>query len=380
MARLLAVGDVQVEMNDGAEKLLSHPAGRWSPARQEYPTAPCQTGRMRPRRVTLQHVARRAGVSRTTASFVLTGRHAVMRISDDAQRRVLNAAQELDYRPNRISRGLRTNVTHTIGLVSDTIATEPFAGEVIRGAVTAALANDRMLFVVETEGDVHAEDQLIRDMLDRQVDGFVYATMFTREIHIPDRLTGQPLVLLNCAAGDVRVPAVIPDEVNAGRDAAQVLLDAGHREGIYIVGEPAPHLFAGRERVAGIDAALMAAGVRRAGILDCEWWPAPAHAAVQEFLHSGRRPRAFICLNDRIALGAYEALTEAGIRLPDDLSVVSFDDSFLAGWLRPALTSIALPHADMGKLAVELLINGDGAGEHRVAMPVHRRESVTGNC
>ena len=60
--------------------------------------------------------------------------------------------------------------------------------------------------------------------------------------------------------------------------------------------------------------------------------------------------------------------------MPDDLSVVSFDDSFLAGWLRPALTSTALPHADMGKLAVELLINGDGAGEHRVGMPVHRRE------
>ena len=78
---------------------------------------------MRPRRVTLQQVAKRAGVSRTTASFVLTGRHADMRISAGAQRRVLNAAQELDYRPNRISRGLRTNVTHTIGLVSDTIAT-----------------------------------------------------------------------------------------------------------------------------------------------------------------------------------------------------------------------------------------------------------------
>jgi LacI family transcriptional regulator len=333
---------------------------------------------MRPRRVTLQQVAKRAGVSRTTASFVLTGRHADMRISEDARDRVLEAARELDYRPNRISRGLRTSVTHTIGLVSDTIATEPFAGEVIRGALTAALANDRMLFVVETEGDPRAEDQLVRDMLDRQVDGFIYAVMFTREVQIPARLLDQPLVLLNCTAADSRAPAVIPDEINAGRDAARILLDAGHREGIYLVGEPAPHLFAGRERVAGINEALAAAGVQLSGVLACGWEPALAHAAVRELVTTGGRPRALICLNDRVALGTYGALAEAGVRMPDDVSVVSFDDSFLAPWLRPALTGLALPHYDMGKRAVELLIEGGAeATEHRISMPIRRRESVT---
>jgi LacI family transcriptional regulator len=331
---------------------------------------------MAPRRVTLQQVATMAGVSRTTASFVLTGRDSDMRISAQARDRVLQAAAELDYRPNRISRGLRTSVTHTIGLISDTIATEPFAGEVIRGAVTAALAHDRMLFVVETEGDPQVEDLLVRDMLDRQVDGFIYAAMFTKEVTIPARLSGEPIVLLNCLAADSRVPAVIPDEVNGGRAAAQVLLDAGHRDGIYIVGEPAPHIFAGRERVTGIEAALADAGVRLSGILDCKWWPAPAHVAVCGLLDSGRRPSAFVCLNDRIALGAYEALTEAGVRLPADVSVVSFDDSFLAAWIRPPLTSIALPHHDMGKRAVELLVKGGDGGQHPIDMPVRLRESV----
>jgi LacI family transcriptional regulator len=332
---------------------------------------------MRPRRVTLQQVAKRARVSRTTASFVLTGRHTDMRISDDACDRVVRAARELDYRPNRISRGLRTSVTHTIGMVSDTIATEPFAGEAIRGAVTAALAKDRMLFVVETEGDPHAEDRLIRDMLDRQVDGFIYAAMFTRDVHIPARLLGQPLVLLNCMAVDSRVPAVIPDEINAGRDAAQILLDAGHRDGIFLVGEPAPHLFAGRERVTGVNQALAAASVRLSGVLVCRWEPAPAHAAVRDVLAAGDQPSALICLNDRVALGTYEALAEAGLQMPDDVSVVSFDDSFLAPWLRPALTSLALPHYDMGKRAVELLIeDGTDAAEHRVPMPARHRESV----
>jgi LacI family transcriptional regulator len=333
---------------------------------------------MRPARVTLQEVAHRAGVSRTTASFVLTGREADMRISADARDRVLQAARELDYRPNRISRGLRTSVTHTIGLVSDTIATEPFAGEAIRGAVTAALANDRMLFVVETEGDPHAEDQLIRDMLDRQVDGFIYAAMFTREVHVPARLLEQPLVLLNCTTGNSQVPAVIPDEINAGRDAAHILLNAGHRDGIFIVGEPALHLFAGRERVAGVNEVLAAAGVGLAGVLACKWEPALAHGAVRDLLsNDGRQPSAFICLNDRVALGTYQAIAEAGVHLPDDVSVVAFDDSFLAPWLRPPLTSLALPHYDMGRRAVELLMEtGAEPAEYRIAMPIRQRDSV----
>jgi LacI family transcriptional regulator len=332
---------------------------------------------MRPARVTLQEVAHRAGVSRTTASFVLTGREADMRISAGARDRVLQAARELDYRPNRISRGLRTSVTYTIGLVSDTIATEPFAGEAIRGAVTAALANDRMLFVVETGGDPHAEDQLIRDMLDRQVDGFIYAAMFTREVHVPARLIEQPLVLLNCTTADSKMPAVIPDEINAGRDAAHILLDAGHRERIFIVGEPAPHLFAGRERVAGVNEVLAAAGVGLAGVLACRWEPALAHGAVRDLLSTGGRPSAFICLNDRVALGTYQALAEVGVHLPDDVSVVAFDDSFLAPWLRPPLTSVALPHYEMGKRAVELLIEtGADPAEYRIAMPIRHRESV----
>ena len=170
--------------------------------------------------------------------------------------------------------------------------------------------------------------QLVRDMLDRQVDGFIYAAMFTREVKVPGRLHDQPLVLLNCTTGDSQVPAVIPDEINAGREAAQILLDAGYRDGVFIVGEPAPHVFAARERVAGVNEALTAAGVQLAGVLACRWEPAPAHAAVLDLLNNGGRPGALICLNDRVALGAYEALGEAGIHVPDDVSVLSFDDSF----------------------------------------------------
>ncbi len=153
---------------------------------------------MPPQRATLLQVAQRAGVSRSTASFVLAGRHLDMRISEDARQRVLRAAQELDYRPNLMARSLRTKVTRTIALVSDTLASDPYAGRAIHGSLAAAVAHGHLLFIGETEGDPLIEEKLISDFLDRQVDAFVYASMFTRYVRIPKLLRGRPVVLLNC--------------------------------------------------------------------------------------------------------------------------------------------------------------------------------------
>jgi LacI family transcriptional regulator len=332
-------------------------------------------------RVTMADVARRAGVSRTTASFVLANR-TDMRISEDAKARVQQAAEELRYRPNLTARSLRTSVTRTIALISDTIATTQFAGEVIHGALDAAMAQDHLLFITETEGDPDVEERLIEGMLDRQVDGFVYAAMFSREVQPPAILREHPVVLLNCVAEGFRAPSVLPDEESAGRVAAQALLDAGHRDGIYVIGghhavpETPAGVFAGRERMTGIEMALQNAGTRLAGVAECDWQPEYGYREVRALLASGRRPRAFICSNDRLALGAYQALGEAGLGIPRDVSVVSFDDTDLASWLRPQLTSVALPHYRMGHTAVELLLSGGlDPVVHRIAMPLHARSS-----
>jgi LacI family transcriptional regulator len=344
-------------------------------------------------RATLLQVAQRAGVSRTTASFVLTGRHLDMRISEEARQRVLRAAHELDYRPNLMARGLRTKKTRTIALVSDTIAMDPYAGHVIHGSLAAAVANGHLLLVGETGGDPKVEDRLIGDFLDRQVDAFLYASMFTRQIRLPKLLRGRRVVLLNCVTAFTRgvPPAVVPDEFTAGRSAAEVLLEAGHRDDIHIVGGPVSHAIACGERLAGIGTRLAEADTRIAGTIDCAWWPEPAYEAVAETLAQGVRPRALICLNDRIAFGAYQALQEAGLQVPEDVSVVSFDDSDLAAWLRPQLTSVSLPHYQLGWQAVELLLStadtdAESAEHHsvhhersrvvRVAMPVRHRGSV----
>jgi LacI family transcriptional regulator len=330
----------------------------------------------RPRRVTLRDVAQRAGVSPTTASFVLAGRND-MRISDAARLRVRRAASELKYRPNLTARSLRTKVTRTVALVSDTVVAGPYGGAMVRGALSAALDEGHLLFVTETGGDPELEARLVEDLLARQVDGFAYASTATRLVTPPAALAGHPVVMLNCTAGEGGPPAVLPDERAAGGDAARVLLEHGHRDGIVLLGETPPGVYAARERLAGIEEALAAAGTAVAGMLECSWWPQPAYDALRYALDQGQRPQALICLNDRVAFGAYQAAQEAGLAIPDQLSVVSFDDSDLAGWLRPELTSIALPHYELGRRAIRLLLAGDrGTGTHLVPMPVRRRGSV----
>lgn len=322
-------------------------------------------------------MAQVAGVSRTTASYVLAGRQD-MRISAEAAARVREATAALGYRPNLTARSLRTSVTGTIGLLSDTIATDSFAGQFVSGATRAARQQGRLVVVGETEGDPAVEELLVREMLDREVDGVVYATMYTRQVRLPELLAATPVVLLNCLTEQPGFVSVVPDEFGAGRAAAQSLLDAGHRRGIHVVGEVPPHLYAADRRVAGVLAALRDAGTEPAGLLSCPWWPGPAYTAVAGLLASGVVPSALLCLTDRVAFGSYQALQEAGLRVPADVSVVSFDGSDLASWLRPALTTVALPHYAMGVAAVEQLAAPDaGAGQvRRVPMPLLERQSV----
>lgn len=352
------------------------------------------------RRVTLADVARATGVSSSTASLVLSGRGSELRISEAVQQRVRAAASDLGYRPNIVSVGLRKGATRTLGFLSDTVATSQLAGDMIKGAIDAAREQGYLLFIGETEGDDGAERRLLDAMADRRVDGLVLASMFTRRRALPPDLDRIPTVLLNTLPADPStLPAVIPDEAAAGRAAAELLLAAGHRD-LHLIGAgPAeddvpPGTVAAVERLAGITAALADAGLRPAsGRLLTSWQPPDGWEATRSVLAAHPRPGALICFNDRLAFGAYQALQEAGLRVPQDVSVVSFDDNPIAGWLRPGLTSFAIPHEELGRTAVEMLLatvtraagpggpDADGpavAGSpvRRLAMPVRARGSV----
>lgn len=347
------------------------------------------------RRVTLADVAVAAGVSSTTASLVLSGRGDELRISEAVQQRVREVAATLGYRPNILSVGLRRGSSLALGFVSDTVATSQLAGDLIKGALEAAHEQGLMLFIAESEGDAKVERRLLNALLDRQVDGVILASMFTQTRRLPSGLDHSPAVLLNALASGPHpgVPSVVPDELEAGRAAARLLLDAGHRA-IHLVGagpgpaDTPPGTVAGQERLQGILEVLGGAGLEPAsGFLVEDWLPQHGWEATRRILADGGAGSAVITFNDRLAFGAYQALHEAGLEVPRDMSIVSFDDAPIAEWLRPGLTTFAIPHYELGRRAVDLLVEmiaGRGAGSttttssavHRLPMPLRARASV----
>ncbi|GIJ20654.1 LacI family DNA-binding transcriptional regulator [Micromonospora lutea] len=332
-------------------------------------------------RATLADVARRAGLSKTAASMVLNGREGT-RLSAEAHQRVFAAAEELGYRPNVAARSLRTRKTATIAFVSDIVATTRFAGGLIRGALDAARERDHVLLITETQGDATFERYAIEAILDRQVDGVIYAAMATRRLAVPPAILGGPVVLLNATSPE-SLPCVLPDDEGAGAMAAETLLAEGHRDRIAVIGrnrqkERDPEIsLAADARLRGIRGALAAAGVSLLTESFCpEWLPEHGYDAMRTLLDRPTRPSAVICMNDRLAFGAYQALGEAGLTIPGDLSVISFDDDPIAAWLRPGLSTAALPHEEMGRRAVEVLLDGGDGGASFVPMPLRRRRSV----
>ncbi len=339
--------------------------------------------------ITLRDVAKRAGVSRTTASYILNGLSRQMGISVDTEKRVQDVADALGYRPNRNARSLRTATTTTIGVITDYVASGMFASEMLAGANMAARRAEHLLVIGESEGDANARDLLIDEMIDRRVDGIIYATRTALRTECPARLAGTRAVMLNCYDPGRLVPSILPDDRTGGRDAAGLLLAAGVSADVFTVGEtPDNDGVAGRRRLAGIQERFAEEGHAIAGAIECPWDPGPTYDAVLEWLNRGNRPKGLICMNDRIAVGAYQALRERGFDIPGDASIVSFDGSAVASWLRPRAVSMVLPLRSMGALAVELLLGGTDHtgsglaadpgpdGVHLVPMPVLAGDSV----
>lgn len=333
----------------------------------------------RRRSATLRDVASTAGVSRTTASYILNGRADEMRIAPGTVARVQEAVAELDYRPNRNARSLRTRRTATVGLISDQIAGEQYGSSMLTGASIAARELQHVVVMGESGGDRLLERLLIEEMRERDVDGVVYATRTARTVQLPEGLRDMRAVLLNCEDPEARIPSVIPDDEGGGRTAAATLLAAGV-EDVWVLGEdPTPGSTAGPRRMTGIQAELAAHGLDVGGVLPCDWSVTEAFAATSRWLAGGGRAGGLICMNDRVAMGSYQALAEAGLRVPDDISVVSFDGSALAGWLRPVLTSVELPFPDLGALAVRRLLDlDDDGGTVSLPMVVRTGGSVRG--
>lgn len=329
-------------------------------------------------RVTLAHVAARAGVSPTAASLILNGKQNTG-LSADTHKRVVEAASELNYRPNLMARGLRVERSATLGFVSDRIASSRYAGSMIRGALQTARSRDHTMFVTETDGDRGEQDRAIEALLDRQVDAIVLATV-TGRVELPRQPLPVPLVLLNGTTGADEYAAVLPDEEGGARQAAQHLIGLGHRR-VHVLGtsDPAHWTIPVRRRIESLHREFAEHGV---DVVDVDldepvWDPDTGFDTATRAVRDHGPVTAVVALNDSLAAGAYEGFRAAGLDVPRDVSVVSFDDDEIVSFLRPRLTTVALPFEAMGRRAIELALGGaPEPREHLEPMTLRLRAST----
>jgi LacI family transcriptional regulator len=314
-------------------------------------------------------------------SFVLndvTGRN----ISERTRTRVRASAHELRYRPNAAAKLLRTNRSHAIGFITDEIASTPFAGDIIKGAQEAAWEAGKILTIVNTGENLEIEKSAVEMMLERRVEGIIFAAMYHRAVEPPTDSREVPTVLLNCFAEDGSWASVVPDEVSGGRTATEVLLGKGH-ERVGFINLP-PGIPATVGRLEGYKRALEAHELTLDDSL-LTYGDGTASSGYQraaDLMRVSDPPTAIFCGNDPMAMGTYEALKERGLRIPEDVAVVGFDNQeLIAAQLRPALSTIALPHYEMGRWTVNYLIEQAQHDEinlvqHTITCPYVGRESV----
>ena len=328
------------------------------------------------RRVTMKDVALAAGVSQSTVSFVLNGLED-MRISSDTRTKVLDAVNRLGYRRRAAGRPPKKAGHDVIGLMFDEVATSSFAAISIEGAQEEAWKQDVLVEVVMTGGDREYELATLRKWAHDRVRGVIYGSILTHQVTPPDALAMHRAVLLNCHDEGERFASVVPAERRGGEVATQALIAAGHRRIAFISGEP--WMEASDQRMEGYERALRAAGipVDPSLVVDGNFLASGGRSATLRLLKRGAHPDAIFCANDLMAVGCYEALKELGIKVGDDIAVMGYDDQEIAQHLYPALSTVLLPHREMGQWAAEAIL-GDAElqpDQVRLACPLVPRES-----
>jgi len=334
---------------------------------------------MTTRSVGIKDVAAAAGVSVTTVSHVLNDVPHT-RTSEETRERIRAVAQELGYHPNRLARGLRTQTSEMLGLVTEEIATTPYAGKIILGAQEAASSRNLALAIINAklnrEPDVAPDE--IRALLERHVDGVIYATVFHDEVAPPAEMRKAPSVLIGARDVQGKIPSVVPDERAGVASVVEMLCRRGHRRIAFL--SSSVDVPATRGRALGYSEGMAAARLETRGLtVEGDSEAAGGYEAAMTVLTQwpNARPTAIVCYNDRMAMGAYRAAAELGLNIPTDLSIVGFDDQApIPRSLFPTLTTVALPHYDMGAWAVNTLADllaGHAEqgllGAHPVLMP-----------
>lgn len=324
------------------------------------------------RPVTSQQVAKRAGVSRTTVSFVLNDVPGA-NISEETRQRVLRAAEELGYVPNAAARSLVSGRTLTIGLVvayAEHLKVDAFIPQLLFSmSQHSHLHGYRVL--LETVEDVSRPDAYTDLVRGKHIDGFIAVNVRSDDRQLPELIRrNYPVVLLGFPGWEGY--SVVTDGVEAGRRATQHLIELGHTRIAHITFSPEEYA-ATRDRHQGYRLALEQAGIDYLPSLvrHGNYSAASGYEAMKQLLRRKPYPTALFAGNDTIAMGAMAAIHEKGLRIPEDIAVVGYDDIPTAPYMVPPLTTIRVSPVEQGRIAVEMLatlIRGNTPPERQVRL------------
>lgn len=306
---------------------------------------------------TMKEVATKAGVSKATVSRLLSGKGYV---SEATKIAVYKAIEEAGYRPNLLARNLATSKSQCIGLVvTNTLYNGSYFNELLSQAAKKLEANGRQLILVDGKHSAEEEQQAIQFLLDLRCDAIIIYPRFL-SVDAMDLIIDQykqPVMVVNRKLRKHQSHCIFCDHKGSSYQATKYLIEQGHHDIAFITGSmDSPTAI---ERLAGYKEALTAhhLPVRDTLIVQGKWTPACGAAAVASLLAADTRFSAVIASNDDMAIGAMKAASEAGLRLPEDISIIGFDNIPTAPFLRPALSSIKDPVSGMMNEVINRLIS-----------------------
>jgi LacI family transcriptional regulator len=308
------------------------------------------------KRATMLEVGELAGVSQATVSLVLNGVPNA-RVSKATRRRVLDAAETLGYRRGK-AHPVPEGRKRVIGLFIDEVSTTPFSAQFIEGARDEAALQDVSVATFCTRSDPALEQAAIDLLVSQKTIGVIYTSLITRQLVVPEMFSALPLVLLNCYERKLRYPTVVPGDIVGGYVATEALLKAGHRRIAHLAGESFIEASVDREQGFRQAMADWKVPVEESLVSLGGWTLRHGRERALALLSRSDRPTAVFCFNDRMAIGCYEAARSLGLRIPQDVSIMGFDDEDLSGFLDPGLSTMVLPHDEMARWAVGQLLDG----------------------
>ena len=304
--------------------------------------------------ITIKDVAKRAGVSHSTVSRAL---HGSPLISDETVERIRQLANEMGYSPSAAARSLRTNRSHALGVIVSTID-DPFFSEILQGIEEIAQEHGYSMLMAASQRDPKREQAIVQDMRERHVDGLIICSAsFSAEQRRKLLEYGIPIVMINDQAAEEYRYSIYHDDVDGSRQVTRHMIELGHQHIAYL-----GNSLSGRttlDRSTGFRQEMDAADLT----VPAEYIheapggrPEDGLAAVGHFLALPKRPTAIFCFNDMLAIGVLNGLHKAGIRVPEDISVVGFDNIVFSEYTNPPLTTLDQPKRYIGAEAARLIL------------------------